>query len=66
MVLLLMADSQFERVWANIRNNREGYRTRIFIPVKNLGQLVNGVQGMTASVSLILSGVSSSQSNLVG
>ena len=54
MVLLLMADSQFERVWANVRNNREGYRTGVFIPVKNLGQLVAGVQGMTASVSLII------------
>ena len=26
----------------------------VFIPVKNLGQLVAGVQGMTASVSLII------------
>ena len=51
MVLMLMADSQLERVWASVRNNREGYRTGLFVPVKNLGQLVNGVQSMTASVS---------------
>lgn len=51
MVLMLMADSQLERVWASVRNNREGYRTGLFVPVKNLGQLFSGVQSMTASVS---------------
>ena len=51
MVLMLMADSQLERVWASVHNNREGYRTGLFVPVKNLSQLVNGVQSMTASVS---------------
>ena len=55
MVLMLMADSQLERVWASVRNNREGYRTGLFVPVKNLSQLFNGVQSMTASVSYDIS-----------
>ena len=51
MTLLLLGDSQLERVWASVRNNREGYRSGVFIPVKNFSQMINGFQGMSASVS---------------
>ena len=51
MSVLLLADSQVERVWPNVRNNREAYRTAIFIPVKNFDQMLSGFQGITATVS---------------
>ena len=51
MALLLLADSQLERVWPNVKNNREAYRTGIFIPVKNFDQMLSGFQGITATVS---------------
>ena len=51
MALLLLADSQLERVWPNVKNNREAYRTGIFIPVKNHDQMLIGFQGIQSSVS---------------
>ena len=53
MALLLLADSQLERVWPNVRNNREAYRTAIFNPVKNYDQMLTGFQGIQSSVSVI-------------
>ena len=53
MSLLLLADSQIERVWLNVRNNREAYRSAIFIPVKNFDQLLNGFNSIQSTVSLI-------------
>ena len=53
MSLLLLADSQIERVWLNVRNNREAYRSAIFVPVKNFDQLLNGFNSIQSTVSLI-------------
>ena len=53
MSLLLLADSQIERVWLNVRNNREAYRSAIFIAVKNFDQLLNGFNSIQSTVSLI-------------
>ena len=52
MVLMLMADSQLERVWASVRNNRKGYRTGLFVPVKNRQAIMAGYQSITAAVSV--------------
>ena len=54
MVLMLMADSQLERVWASVRNNREGYRTGLFVPVKNRQAIMSGYQSITAAVSVLI------------
>ena len=50
MSLLIIADSQVERVWRNVRQNREMLRTATYIPVKRIGQLQDGVRAMTAQV----------------
>ena len=50
MSLLILADSQVERVWRNVRNNRELLRTATYVPVKRIGQLHDGVKSMTAQV----------------
>ena len=52
MALLLLADSQLERVWPNVRNNREAYRTAIFTPVKNFDQMLKGFMNIQSTVSL--------------
>ena len=50
MSLLIIADSQVERVWRNVRQNREMLRTATYIPVKRISQLPDGVKAMTAQV----------------
>ena len=50
MSLLILADSQVERVWRNVRQNRELLRTAIYAPVKRLSQLQDGIRVMTAQV----------------
>ena len=60
MSLLLLADSQIERVWLNVRNNREAYRSAIFIPVKNHDQMLIGFQGIQSSVSSFVKSLGSS------
>ena len=50
MSLLILADSQVERVWRNVRNNWELLQTATYVPVKRLGQLHDGVRSMTAQV----------------
>ena len=52
MALLLLADSQLERVWPNVRNNWEAYRTAIFTPVKNFDQMLKGFMNIQSTVSL--------------
>ena len=50
MSLLIIADSQVERAWRNVRQNRELLWTAIYVPVKRIGQLHDGVRAMTAQV----------------
>ena len=51
MSLVILADSQVERVWRNVRMNRELLRTATYVPVKRLAQLHEGVKVMTAQVN---------------
>ena len=50
MVLLLLGDSQVERVWPTVRLDRELLQDAIFSPVKNRASIVSGFRSMTASV----------------
>ena len=54
MSLLLLGDSNVERIWLNVRNNRELLRTGLFIAVKRFDQLSSGFQAVTSSVSIII------------
>ena len=54
MVMLLLGDSQVERVWPTVRLDREVLRDAIFIPVKNRQAIMTGYQSITAAVSEIL------------
>ena len=51
MVLLLLGDSQVERIWPTVRLDREMLRDAIFFPVKNRGSVSAGFQSITATVS---------------
>ena len=50
MSLVILADSQVERVWRNVRLNRELLRTAMYAPVKRLSQLHEGVKVLTSQV----------------
>ena len=50
MSLLILADSQIERVWRNVRQNREILRTAEFVPVKRFNQMHDGFKAMKATV----------------
>ena len=50
MVLLLLGDSQVERVWPTVRLDREVLRTAIYFPVKNRASILSGYSSITASV----------------
>ena len=50
MSLLILADSQVERVWGNVRQNRELLQTASYVPVKRISQLQYGIRAMTAHV----------------
>ena len=52
MVLLLLGDSQVERIWPSVRLDRELLRDAIFIPVKNQATVADGFRSITASVRL--------------
>ena len=52
MSLLLLADSNVERIWLNARNNREKLQTAIYVPVKRADQLQQGFLAMQSSVSI--------------
>ena len=58
MVLLLLGDSQCERIWPSVRLDRELLRDAIFFPVKNLAAVPSGFQSITASVCLSLCALS--------
>ena len=51
MSLLLIGDSNVERIWLHVKENREHLRTALFVPVKRIDQLSTGFQAITASVS---------------
>ena len=52
MSLLLLADSNVERVWLSVRNNRERLRDAIFVAVKRYDQMQSGFQAILPSVSI--------------
>ena len=52
MSLLLLGDSNVERIWLQVRNNREMLRTATFVAVKRLDQLTSGYQALNSSVML--------------
>ena len=54
MSLLLLADSNVERVWLSVRNNRERLRDAIFVAVKRYDQMQSGFQAILPSVSISL------------
>ena len=49
--VLLLGDSQVERVWANVRGNREILCDAIFCPVKNRKSMLPGLQSAKPSVN---------------
>ena len=51
MSLLLLGDSNVERVWLNVRNNRELLRGAVFVAVKQFDQIHVGFQALHPSVS---------------
>jgi len=52
MSLLLLGDSNVERVWLNVRNNRDLLRGALFVAVKRFDQLLAGFQALHPSVSI--------------
>ena len=55
MSLLLIGDSNVERIWLHVKENREHLRSATFVPVKRIDQLSTGFQAITASVGLTYS-----------
>ena len=51
MSLLLIGDSNVERIWMHVKENQEHLRSAMFVPVKRIDQLPTGFQAITASVS---------------
>ena len=54
MSLLILADSQVERAWQSVRQNRELLRTATFFPVKQFQQLPDGVRAINAQVGYFI------------
>ena len=52
MALMLLGDSNVERVWLNVRNNRELLRNAVVFSVKRLDQIQSGFQALIPSVSV--------------
>ena len=50
MSLLVLGDSNVERAWLSVRNNRELLRSAVFVPIKRIDQLAAGFQAMTSAV----------------
>ena len=50
MAMLVLGDSNVERVWLNVRNNRELLRSAVFTAVKRFDQLQSGYQSMLPTV----------------
>ena len=53
MGLLVLGDSNVERAWLNVRNNREMLRGAVFVPVKRFEQIQTGFQALIPSVSFV-------------
>ena len=51
MSLLMLGDSNVERSWLNVRNNRDLLRGATFVPVKRYDQIVAGFSAVLPSVS---------------
>ena len=52
--LLILGDSQIERVWNNVRGNREILRCAQFFPVKQKAALMAGFQAVKSTVMLLM------------
>ena len=52
MALMLLGDSNVERVWLNVRNNRELLRSAVVFSVKRFDQVQSGFQALVPSVSV--------------
>lgn len=52
MALMLLGDSNVERVWLNVRNNRELLRNAVVFSVKRFDQVQSGFQALVPSVSV--------------
>ena len=52
MALMLLGDWNVERVWLNVRNNRELLRNAVVFSVKRLDQIQSGFQALIPSVSV--------------
>ena len=53
MSLVIIGDSQVERVWRNVRQNREILQTAVYAPVKRFAQLHDGLKAMSAQVKFL-------------
>ena len=53
MTLLVLGDSQVERVWNHVRGDREQLRTGQFYPVKNRSSVLNGFKSIKPNVSIV-------------
>ena len=51
--LLILGDSQVERVWNNVRGNREILRSALYIPVKNRNSIIPGLQAVKPTVRVL-------------
>ena len=51
MSLLMLGDSNVERSWLNVQNNRDLLRGATFVPVKRYDQIVAGFSSVLPSVS---------------
>ena len=65
MSLLVLGDSNVERAWLGVRNNRELLRTATYVPVKRIDQIQSGFQAVTASVSFYTGALSHIANELV-
>ena len=54
MVLLILGDSQVQRIWPSVRLDREVLRDAIYFPVKSRDAIVSGYQSITASVNMVI------------
>ena len=51
--LLILGDSQVERVWNNVRGNLEILRSALYIPVKNRNSIIPGLQAVKPTVRVL-------------
>ena len=54
MALMLIADSQVQRIWNQVRANRELLRTSTYVLVKNIEHVSAAYQSIKPSVSMPL------------